>query len=180
MSSNANSNLLEDGVDEFVITQSGLAGLITYQSASGIFGEAGFSRISTIELEVNGQTFDVDEDDNGSLFGLGYRIPRVNSDDNYWGIGLRRISVDDADQTSLRLFSEKDSPTRYGIVELSYDRDDGFDAISVRGRHIWFSGGVVGLGVAWGLQAGEFDSSAMLAALDSRSFELGVILMFRR
>lgn len=175
------STTLDDGIDEINILESGFAGIGTYQSAQGFYGELGFGRVTTDEVEVNRQTFDVDDSYSVRAFGLGYRMPRATGEGLYWGFGYRNTKTDESGSdpvNSIRLFWEKERVRRYGIISVAYNTSDDFNLFTVSGRHVWFGESGVGIGVSWGLGAGQTDSGFDPEA-DIGQASLGALIMFR-
>jgi hypothetical protein len=138
-----------------------LAGILTVQSDQGLYGRLGFKRHMLDEIQIGGEVFDVDEKYGTTLYGLGYRLPLTIGQGLYWGVGYQS-AVDDRSGVnplhSGRLFLEKEQRHRYGVISLAYmAREDDYRLFEVSGTHIWFFDGGLGLGVNWGLGAGESD-----------------------
>ncbi|MDO6461874.1 hypothetical protein Q4485_14275 [Granulosicoccaceae sp. 1_MG-2023] len=179
ISANSSSTVLDDGFDELTIWETSLQGTLTLQSSYGVYGELGVANITVQEIEIDGRTYDVDEDYDANLFGVGYRFPNQIWPSQYWGIGYRHADSDGSDSNAVRLFSEKDTDLRYGIIEFSYASGDDSDLFSLSGRHVWFLNDVIGLGVNWGVSFGSIDTPSGYADIDTGAANIGGILMIR-
>ncbi|MDO6461884.1 hypothetical protein Q4485_14325 [Granulosicoccaceae sp. 1_MG-2023] len=181
VSANAVLTTLDDGFDEVSISETSMQGLLTLQSAFGAYAELGTAKFTVDEIEINGRTWEVDEDYDANMLGLGFRFQTPDAAGQYLGLGLRQTEYPDADNDSMtvRAFSEKDTDLRYGVIEVAYTSDDESSLLGVSGRHVWFFNGVVGLGVNWGVGFGSIDTPSGYPDIDTGTAHIGGILMIR-
>jgi len=172
---------IEDRDDEITSTGSSIPFQLVYQSQQGFYGGVGYTQSTIDEIEVNNQTFDVDEDFDVISYGLGYRTPFANlGDGQFVGGAYTRHDNDDADTTvdELSIFMEKDTPDRYGKIALNYEHDEFADIFEVAGQHVWFVAPNFGIGVNWSIGGGNVEGIDGSDA-DAGTASLGFTVMLR-
>ncbi|MBC6906316.1 hypothetical protein DWB84_12690 [Saccharophagus sp. K07] len=168
----------DDEYDEVAYVGGALTGLVTFQSEQGFYGQLGAARLSIDEMQINDETYDVNIKESGRSFGFGYRMPR-EADGLYWGIGYGRVNAKGAEAVnSIKVFWEKETDLRYGVISVSYSDGKNTKMLAVAGRHIWFFGhSGFGMGVSWGVGSGKMKSENM--NVDMGQATLGAIIMLR-
>jgi hypothetical protein len=160
-------------------------GLLTYYFKRQFFGEIGYGRPRTHEVSINSQRIPRLSDENTALalYGFGFRSYRKGSNGEYLGIGLRfssdlsNESESDSTQT-IRLFSQKDTRKRYGVLQLSRENGEAGEISKLGGRHVWFNNDGVGFGFQWAFGIGREINETGLET-NYRSRDAGIIVMYR-
>jgi hypothetical protein len=160
-------------------------GTLTYYFKKQFFGEIGYGRPRTHNISINGQTLlrPGNEKKTLSLYGLGFRSYRKASHGEYLGIAIRFTSdlsnKSGSESTQIiRLFTQKDTRTRYAVIQLSRANGNAGEISKLGGRHVWFNTNGVGFGLQWALGIGrEVDEAGLETHYRSR--EVGIIVMYR-
>ncbi|MDB4222741.1 MSCRAMM family adhesin SdrC [Granulosicoccus sp.] len=160
-------------------------GMLTYYFKRQFFGEIGYGRPRTHEVSINSQIIPSlsDEKTALALYGFGFRSYRKASNGEYLGIGVRfssdlsNGSESDSTQT-IRLFTQKDTRKRYGVLQLSRENGEAGEISKLGGRHVWFNNDGVGFGFQWALGIGREINETGLET-NYRSRDAGILLMYR-
>ncbi len=171
--------------NELKTKSSALTGLLTYYFRQELFGELGYGKPTLHKRIVNGQIIPTQSSDTNSLFwyGFGFRSQRKGSISDYLGIGFRlSASVgelqDDNSSKTIRLFSQKDTSKRFGLLQVSRETGNNGSINKIGGKHIWFSTNGIGFGLQWALGSGrEIDESGIETSYRTRV--AGVVMMYR-
>jgi hypothetical protein len=158
---------------------------LTYYFKRQFFAEAGYGRPSTHEVTINDQIIPLQASEKTalSLYGLGFRSFRRGSNGEYLGIGLRYTSdlssgANGTSTQTIRLFTQKDTRQRYGVVQLSRENGAAGEISKLGGRHVWFNENGIGFGVQWAFGLGrEIDETGLETRYRSR--DIGILVMYR-
>ena len=160
-------------------------GLLTYYFKRQFFGEIGYDRPRTHKVSINSQTIPSlsGEKTALALYGLGFRSYRKGSHGEYLGIGLRFSSdlSNESESNStqkIRLFIQKDTRTRYGILQLSRENGKAGEISKLGGRHVWFNNDGLGFGFQWAFGIGR-EINEMGLETNYQSRVAGIIVMYR-
>jgi hypothetical protein len=158
---------------------------LTYHFKKQLFGEIGYGRPRTHNISINGQTFlrQANKKTALALYGLGFRSYRKGSNGEYLGIAIRFTSDFSSESESkstqiIRLFTQKDTRSRYGVIQLSRANGEAGEISKLGGRHVWFNNNGVGFGFQWAFGIGrEVDEAGLETQYRSR--DAGIIIMYR-
>lgn len=175
----------KQGSNEIGTLSSDRFGTITYYFKRQFFAEVGYGRPRTHKITLNGQslTTRANQDTALSLYGLGFRSYRKGSDGEYLGIAVRYTSdmSDESNNNStqiIRLFTQKDTHTRYGVLQLSSENGDAGEINRLGGQHVWFNDNGIGFGFQWAFGMGrEVNENGV--ETNYRSRDAGIIVMYR-
>ena len=91
-----------------------------------------------------------------------------------------KYNNDDSEPVNtLRTFWEKDTASRYGVIDVSYSTDDISNLLSVSGRHVWFGHRNIGFGLNWAVGSGSVDTPSGFENMSAGQANLGFVLMYR-
>lgn len=143
----------------------------TVQFPFGLYGSVGLASVSLEELEINQlEQSTASNHESWVQAGLGWRFAMNRARGLYWGFAVESMFLDEKsyplaantalyeDLLRVGIFAEKDRAGRYGRIQLALQMEDNATLGRLDGTHIWFlAGGPFGLGLNWGLGAGETD-----------------------
>ena len=160
-------------------------GTLTFHFKSQIFGEVGIGKPTLDQTSINGAALprQSDTDPTMSIFGIGFRSYRKRSNGQFVGIAFRYLSNAETEEDitssrSARIFTQKDTVKRYGVVQLSREYGSLGDINRISGKHVWFTNGGLGFGFHWSFGAGrDIESSGV--EIDYRTRDAGILIMYR-
>lgn len=171
--------------NELKTTSSASTSLLTYYFRKELFGELGYGKPTLHRQVVNGEIIPTQSSDTNSLFwyGFGFRSQRTGSTSDYLGVGFRfSASIgaleDDNSSKTLRLFSQKDTSQRYGLLQVSIESGNNGSINKLGGKHVWFSNNGIGFGLQWAFGSGR-NVEDTGAETSYRTRDAGIVMMYR-
>jgi len=170
---------------EVGIKSSDRFGTLTFHFKSQIFGEVGIGKPTLHQTSVNGASLpqQSEADPTMSIFGVGFRSYRKRSNGEFVGVGFRYSSNAETEEDitssrTVRIFTQKDTVNRYGVVQLSREYGALGDINRISGKHVWFTSSGLGFGFHWAFGAGR-DIEESGVEIDYRTRDAGILIMYR-